>query len=139
MKVILLIMIGVSILNAEFSRDNSAEIVYDSNTGLYWQDNSDSGTFVWQDTIEYCENLELNAYTDWRLPNINELASLIDDTKSSPAIPATFLNTNSSYYWSSTSLQSESTNAWGVGFNDGSVGHNSKGYSYYVRCVRAGQ
>ena len=132
-------MIGVSILNAEFSRDNTAEIVYDSNTGLYWQDNSDVNFLAWQDAINYCENLELNAYSDWRLPNVNELSSLIDDTKSSPAIPATFLNTDSSSYWSSTSLQGDTANAWYVNFYNGNVYYDSKTFNYYVRCVRAGQ
>ena len=107
MKIILLIMIGLSLLRAEFSRDVNTNIVTDSTTNLWWQDDSEvkTNSKVWQDAIDYCESLSLAGYSDWRLPNINELSSLINDTRSYPAIHETFLNTSSSNYWSSTTKE----------------------------------
>ncbi|MBF0238256.1 MAG: DUF1566 domain-containing protein [SAR324 cluster bacterium] len=78
--------------------------------------------------------------TDWRLPNRNELQSLVDYSKSNPAIDTTaFSNTNSSYYWSSTANAYSTSNAWYVNFYNGYVYYGNKTYSYYVRCVRGGQ
>jgi len=139
MKQILLIMIGLSIsLLADFSRDNDTQIVTDNETGLQWQDN-ESVSKTWKSAIDYCENLTLGSYEDWRLPNINELTSLVDDSKSNPSIDTVFQYTASSYYWSSTTYASSSGHAWLVRFYYGFQYSNGKNYSSYVRCVRAGQ
>ena len=144
MKVIFLILISLSsILNAgNFNRSNG--VVSDSSTNLEWQDDySDNSNSIkqttWQSAIDYCENLTLNAQNDWRLPNKNELLSIADYTKSNPSIAEQFTNTSNNYYWSSTTHQSDHTNAWIVNFGYGYTGHHNKYNSGYVRCVRAGQ
>jgi len=132
-------MIGLSIsLLADFSRNNDTQIVTDNETSLQWQDN-ESAYKTWQSAIDYCENLTLGSYEDWRLPNINELTSLVDDSKFNPSIDTVFLYTASNYYWSSTTNASVSGNAWFVLFSYGYQGSNRKSYNDYVRCVRAGQ
>jgi len=139
MKKILLIMIGLSIsLLADFSRHNDTQIVTDNETGLQWQDN-ESVRKTWQGAIDYCENLTLGSYEDWRLPNINELTSLLDDSKYDPSIDTVFLHTDSNYYWSSTTRANGSSHAWFVFFYNGYQNHYNKVNNYYVRCVRAGQ
>jgi len=141
MKKILIISIGLSIiLWASFSRSSSG-IVTDNLTKLQWQDDySDNGGVVtkviWQNAINYCEALTLGGYSDWRLPNINELLSIVDDTKSNPAIDSTFVNT-SNYYWSSTTYTQSTSSAWFVNFAYGISGYYKKYYnSSCVRCVR---
>jgi len=132
-------MIGLSIsLLADFSRNNDTQIVTDNETSLQWQDN-ESAYKTWQSAIDYCENLTLGSYEDWRLPNINELTSLVDDSKFNPSIDTVFLYTASNYYWSSTTNALYSNDAWLVSFSDGRQSYYSKHRSYYVRCVRAGQ
>jgi len=139
MKQILLIMIGLSIsLLADFSRNNDTQIVTDNETGLQWQDN-ESVSKTWKSAIDYCENLTLGSYEDWRLPNINELTSLVDDSKSNPSIDTVFQYTASNLYWSSTTYARDSLNAWLVDFSNGYQYNVSKYYNFYVRCVRAGQ
>jgi hypothetical protein len=144
MRTILLMMIGVgSLMAGSFSR-NANGVVTDSRTNLEWQDDySDNSNSIketiWQNAIDYCENLNLDGKSDWRLPNTNELVSLVDDKKNNPSIDATFQNTNSYYYWSSTTNVNFNNDAWSVSFDYGSQYLNSKDSSHYVRCVRAGQ
>ncbi|MDP8267482.1 MAG: DUF1566 domain-containing protein, partial [Candidatus Tenebribacter davisii] len=52
--------------------DNDDETVTDTNTGLMWQKIPDSDGFSYQDAVEYCENLELAGYNDWRVPSLKE-------------------------------------------------------------------
>jgi len=138
MKQILLIMIGLSVLSyADFTK--SGHIVTDSTTSLQWQDDAIGSTMDWQSAINHCEALTLESYSDWRLPNINELKTIIDRTKVSPAIVDGFENASSNDYWSSTTYEGNKNLAWDVDFYSGSTNYSYKGNSYYVRCVRAGQ
>jgi len=54
--------------------------------------------------------------TDWRLPNVKELQSLIDYSTYNPSLPDShpFTNVQSAAYWSSTSVQSSPGSAWKV-------------------------
>ena len=45
------------------------------------------GTQKWQDALNSCKNLDFAGYTDWRLPNVRELLSLIDYGSHDPALP----------------------------------------------------
>lgn len=137
MKVIILIMIGLNLLHAEFLRDATKEVVQDTTTNLMWQDNATPVTMDWTTAITYCENLTLASFSDWRLPNKNELNSIIDRSKVNPAISSVFQNRVSSYYWSSTTYVGDTPKAFGVYFDDGGRDYiNLKAFTYYVRCVR---
>jgi len=134
-------MIGASLfLYAGFSRDSSG-VVADSATGLAWQDDySDNGGTIksatWQDALVYCEELSLGGKNDWRLPNMRELKSIVDDTKYNPAINSIFINVSSNNYWSASTVVSDSSITWIVSFNNGDDGWNSKTNENYIRCVR---
>ncbi|MEK6589760.1 MAG: DUF1566 domain-containing protein [Nitrospinota bacterium] len=141
MAAVLLVMV---FYNADASggsfTDNGDGTVTDKDTGLMWQKEDDGATKTWESAITFCEGLSFGGYTDWRLPNIKELESITDDTKSSPAIDSTyFINTNSSDYWSSTTTAESKSNAWHVNFYSGSVSSSYKSNDYYVRCVRGGK
>lgn len=123
----------------------ASTIVVDNNTKLQWQDDySDNGGNIkiakWGDALSYCENLSLEGFDDWRLPNKNELLSIVDYTKYNPSIDTNkFKNIRSYHYWSSTTNAGSTNYAWNVVFNNGSSRSYSKGNTGYVRCVRAGQ
>jgi len=136
-KTLFTLMAIVTLASAEFTK--SGNIVTDSVTSLQWQDDAIDSNTTWQGAIDRCEALSLGGYTDWRLPNVNELKSIVDRTKSTPAIVSGFTNTSSSSYWSSTTSVDDSYDAWYVHFSNGYVGSNVKDYGYYVRCVRAGE
>ncbi len=138
MKKILTMILILSIgLWASFSK--SSNIVTDSITKLQWQDDAIGSTMNWQGAIDHCEGLVLDGFDDWRLPNKNELISIVDYSTSSFSIDSHFQSTISGYYWSSTTYASDTSNAWAVGFDYGNTEKGNKSVSIYVRCVRAGE
>lgn len=123
------------------SQTESAEkVVVDSTTGLMWQKNYASGTYNWQAALKYCEDLNYAGYDDWRLPNKNELTSLLDLDKTE-APYSTFPDMPKNRFWSSsTRVDSKFESAWVVMFAEGYVSGVSKANAdnntYSVRCVR---
>ena len=110
-----------------------------------WQDDYDNNPATtgdtaaegnWSQAISYCNDLTDLGHNDWRLPNINELVSITDDTSNSPAIDDAFKHTQSSWYWSATTYSAVTTGAWVVDFHYGDVIAYDKSGTYYVRCVR---
>jgi hypothetical protein len=123
----------------------TAACVTDNLTGLMWtQDgNLPAGTRTWQLALDYANGLTLCGFSDWRLPNVNELESLVN---SEAASQAAFLNTQgftgvqASNYWSSSSYAGSPADAWIVDIlYAGHVYAVSKSVINYVWPVRAGQ
>lgn len=146
MKKIFLMMIGLgTLICADFSRSDEG-VVTDSKTTLEWQDDySDNGDAVklaaWQGAIGYCTSLPLDG-GNWRLPNKNELVSLVDDTASFPAIYSEFQNTVGAvlkYYWTSTTFADNAVYAWTADFSRGGQEIRPKTEDHEVRCVRGGK
>jgi len=137
---------GVASPSPRFT-DNDDGTVADNLTGLMWaKDANYNGTKTWDDAIDYANNLSLGSegcgasYTDWRLPNVKELQSLIGFGSSSPALPTghPFTNVRSYYYWSSTRSAYDTDDAWGVYMFYGNVyNYNKDGSSFYVWPVRS--
>lgn len=145
---------GVAWPAPRFSLQISESCMTDNLTGLMWPRNANlfSGIQTW--TIALTEVESMNAkpsakgynlcgYTDWRLPNINELVSLVNYGQTSPAIwleSQGFSSVQStSNYWSSSVYASSKGYAWYVSFNDGSMSGRSTSNSYYVWPVRGGR
>ena len=117
--------------------DNEDGTVYDDVTELQWQQEDDRKTRTWEKSLEYCEALSLAGHTDWRLPNIRELASLVDERRYDPAASTVFFpTTRSARYWSSTTYDKNNAQAWFVFFSGGGSNFTTKPQAMYVRCVR---
>lgn len=126
--------------------DNGNGTISDRATGLMWAKDGDgagcnNGTAAeWSTSITACENCTLAGYTDWRMPNINELMSIVDWSTTSYINSTYFTNNKSSYYWSSTSKPNDTSIAGMFSFASGqSSNFQLKIDSYYVRAVRGGQ
>ena len=120
--------------------DNGDGTVTDKGTGLMWQQ-EESGDMTWAEALTYCENLQLAGYDDWRLPNRNELQSIIDYQVYNPAVNTIAFPNVSSFgaYWSSSSYASNLDAAWYVDFISGDVEKDFKSNNYYARSVRGGR
>jgi hypothetical protein len=126
-----------------------SSVTVDNRTGLMWVTNPSTdagfkGTQTWESALTSCtvtlNGMAYAGYTDWRLPNVRELMSIVDYGRAaSPYINTTaFPGTISSYYWSSTTYIGGPGNAQGVYFDTGGVNIKTKTNNYYVRCVRGG-
>ncbi len=140
MKWIVVLVVTVSMLHATWIRDNALEVVFDDQTNLIWQDNANVATerYVWDDAIEYCEALDFAGSKDWRVPNINELFSIVDMERAEPAIDTTVFKNivPKYYYWSSTTSAGNSNYVWNIYFGYGHDSTCTRNHHYYVRCVR---
>ena len=114
--------------------------VLDKETGLVWEKSPDTTTRTWTSAIAYAYAKNVGDRKGWRLPTVEELASLVDPTQSNPALPSghPFTNVQSNVYWSSTTSVVDTSNAWVVLFSSGYVGYDGKSYGDYVWCVRGG-
>ncbi|WP_201245725.1 DUF1566 domain-containing protein [Halochromatium salexigens] len=123
-------------------RDNGNGTVTDRETGLIWKQCAEglSGTgcatgsaetFSWQAAL-----LRAADSDQWRLPNKNELASLVERRCYDPAINEDFFpNTPSNWFWSSSPYASNSYSAWHVNFVHGGVDYGSKYGGERVRLI----
>jgi len=97
-----------------------------------------TATSIWDAALKLTSSQA--GHTDWRLPTEDELISLVDYSKSDPAINTSIFPTESaSYFWSASAYAGYSGNAWDVNFYVGLAYYSYKSSSYQVRLVRAGQ
>ncbi|GEM_PF-504202 len=129
-----------------FVRDDVESTVADSENGLMWQDTYSSLNYTtdWEGAINYCESSNHAGYSDWRLPNANELLIAsrsnafqnytydifsddglwhVDDDKQRA-------------FWSSTTSFASPDRAWIVEHYGFASRHQWKVQQQYVRCVR---
>jgi outer membrane protein OmpA-like peptidoglycan-associated protein len=115
-------------------------VVQDKRSGLSWQKQVDAGTYAWDAATRYCARLSLgpDRRVSWRVPTIEELQSIVDNTRSQPSIDsAAFPNTPPESYWSSSPYAGNPGRAWSVGFANGVTPSNGhiKSNACRVRCV----
>lgn len=120
--------------------DNQDGTITDNCTGLMWAVQDPS--LNWTAGLEYCENLELGGHTDWRMPNMNELSSLIiysprerDGYFLDPVFPV-----NGRIYWSSTTAMDNLARAYDIDFKPDlafiHIAGDGKSTTRRVRAVR---
>jgi hypothetical protein len=123
----------------------NGEAVLDKETGRVWEQSPNGvDSRPWLDAQFHCNQKTVGNRKGWRLPTIQELASLVQpgDPPGGPDLPPghPFDNVQSSDYWSATTFSANTSNAWGVGFGNGFVFTSGKTHgSLFVWCVRGGQ
>jgi len=140
--------------------------VIDNATGLMWEQKTDDNTihdynnpktsnptslYTWADAFDVflkgLNTANFAGHNDWRIPNVNELQSIVNYGAVEPSIYSIF-NTPpyytrpsnpTSFYWTSTTRADDSSIAWWVDFHDGDVWihDNDKTANWFpVRAVR---
>jgi len=73
----------------------------------------------------------------WRLPTLDELMSIVDDTRACPTIdPDAFPGTPKATFWTATPCEDDPGNAWVVDFTLGEADTESQDIGLFVRLVR---
>lgn len=131
--------------------NNGDGTITDKLTGLIWAKDAGTPTVgqcpggkkTWQEALDYVTCLNFNNYlghSDWLLPNINELESLVNAGEQNPAVwlnVQKFENVQSDYYFSSTGPSD--SGGWFIGMWDGLALIFSKDNGCYVWPLRAEQ
>jgi hypothetical protein len=143
---------GAAWPNPRFT-DNANGTVTDNLTGLAWLKNANCfGTQNWATALTTANTLVGNNTQcglndgslagDWRLPNINELKSLVDLSQNTPALTTghPFSNVQNSFYFTSSTTTTSDNAAWSLDMDGGRFLHtNVKGNTLYYWPVRGGQ
>ncbi len=128
---------------------NGIKAVLDHATGLMWQQSGSSRGMNWEEAKEFIEQLNGNHYagfSDWRLPTIEELVSLVEPKKKKGNLYISpVFDTVKTGYWSADEgirgvrlglVYTREPTAWAVGFSDGSVANKRVDTYFYIRAVR---
>ena len=152
---------GTLQLGLPFQYIDTGLTVIDLTTGLEWEkkDSKDKtpnfanlhdadNSYVWSgdgaqetiwDWLDAINGEQFAGFSDWRIPNIRELQSLVNyarkDPASGPILDPTFTQHE---YWSSTTRAGTATRAWGLQFGTGKSVVTDKILARSVRAVRGG-
>jgi alpha-tubulin suppressor-like RCC1 family protein len=105
-------------------------VVADGETGLMWLRNADvfNGRLPWHVANEYIKQMNAGkrqnfGYKDWRIPTLDEIASLLDRSVTYPSLPVEnpFVNVRSDFYWTSTGGMNIVPYAWSADLGTGGV------------------
>ncbi len=143
-----------------FEINETDGVVLDRSTGLMWQQcevglnydattktcNGSAQKLTWQQALLEANDNSLASYTDWHVPNIKELASIIDHSCASPALAQLelgiflfsneLLNVEEGDYWSNTTVSLEPEYAWTFQVSDGKNRYLKKTQTGRLRLVR---
>jgi hypothetical protein len=119
--------------------DNGNGTVTDQSTGLVWEKAGSATGMDWEAALARCQSATTGGHSDWRLPNIRELQSLVDLSRYNPALDPVFSDACSvgCTYWSGSTGAWDTNRAWYVPLDgDSSASTTYKYVTNHVRCVR---
>ncbi len=143
-------------LKSNFSVCGDGSIIYDNVTGLVWSRcaigkiwndkeqacEGDAAIYNWKESLNHLNVLNKisdKSFDDWRLPNVKELASIVNLSCAYPAIDEEFFpNTGRSDFWTSSVFEQYPGRAWYIKFDLGHDYPADKRYFKQLRPVRLG-
>ena len=111
-----LLLLGNSLQAADRFAELQRGIVLDRQTSLQWQQDGTSKAIDFLAAAAYCENLQLGDRSNWRLPGVKELISLVDEAHYKPSAFPIF-KTVANLYWSATVNPKRPGLNWTVNFS----------------------
>jgi hypothetical protein len=126
-------------------------VALDTQTGLQWMRCAlgqtwngqtcvgEAKKFNWEDAKKAADKNNYAGHSDWRLPTIDELKTLIVKGQTPTINQQVFPNTPSSWFWSGSPSAGLAYCAWCVDFGYGYASYYYRGYNGRVRLVRGGQ
>ena len=130
------------VCNPKSYTDNGDGTIRDNVTGLEWQQVPNTTYKTWTNAFTYCDTLVFppgdDSHADWRLPTVQELATLVDHSRSNPAIDPLFGMTENTRYWTADGRVQNTAYAWWIDFDYGWVNYEDETTSSAlpVRAVR---
>jgi len=118
--------------------------VLDNETGLVWEQMPDPDLHTWLQANDLCNRLTKGGRLGWRLPSVQELATLVDPSGAGgvPFLPVghPFTGVSGVGHWTSTVRAENGGEAWAVAFEGTGVANSgSMAFNRHVWCVRGGQ
>ena len=116
------------------------EAVRDKRTGLVWERSPALEMSDWEMAQRRCSSSHAGGSTDWRVPTVQELATLVEPSSIEVKLPSDhpFANVEASIYWSSTERRGNRAYASFVSFSSGKSATLEKYMPSFVWCVRGG-
>ncbi len=132
---------------------NGNGTVTHSKTGLMWKRcvegqtwsgsvcTGSASTVSWSEALKAALGVSTAGFSDWRVPNVKELESIVEGKCSWPSINSSIFPSDNvaSYFWSASPSVVRSDHAWLVHFGYGGADYGTKGDDYQVRLVRSGR
>lgn len=126
-----------SVKRFEVLVDLSSQAVRDNFSGLIWEKSPDPVKRTFAQTTAYCARKKVGGTQDWRLPTVEELVSVVDESLPSPHVPiSVFEGVQSDNYWTTTVDDEHPTKRLVVDFRVGDIDDDDNKPTHYVWCVR---
>ena len=139
--------------SSHFNIQKNTALVQDKRTGLIWQrctlgmqwsatDNTcvisanTPSQFTWQAALAYANSSSFAGFTDWRVPNKKELASIVEYQCRKPALNTVIFGGGETLWTSTPMPYFSQPSVWVIQFNDGSFANSGITQNYGVRLVR---
>ena len=116
------------------------EAVRDTRTGLIWEQSPALKMSDWEMARRRCSSSHAGGSTGWRVPTVQELATLVEPSSIEVKLPPDhpFANVEPGIYWSATERRENGAYASFVNFSSGGSATLEKYMPTFVWCVRGG-
>ena len=120
--------------------EHNREAVRDKRTGLVWEQSPALDMSDWEMAQRRCSSSQAGGSTDWRVPTVQELVTLVEPSSIEVKLPADhpFANVEPGIYWSATERRENRAYASFVNFSSGRSATLEKYMPTFVWCVRGG-
>ncbi len=133
-----LVALFLIVFNLDSSNCGDGTVILESSDVCWQVGTKPNGASSLDDAISYCDNLELAGKKDWRLPEVEELSTLVDEKNIGLVInESIFVGTLPTSYWTASLHPNKDDMYWYISFANGHQGY-AFGFQkdYGVRCVR---